>query len=128
MDYGSVPLFALADRRLAWLEQRQGALSRNIANIDTPSFHPTDLQPFAAALARTVPEVAPVRTDPGHLAGTLPATGFGAVQIPAEQQPDGNAVSLDDQLVRMADTDTAHELVGQLYTKYLSMFRTAIGR
>lgn len=128
MDIGTIPLFALADRRLDWLEQRQAVLSRNIANVDTPGFQPRDMSPFNAALTQAGAGVDPVRTDPAHMEGTLPSRGAATVPTGTQRQPDGNAVSLDDQLVRMADTDTSHELVGQLYTKYLGMFRTAIGR
>ncbi len=127
MDPGAIPLFALADRRLAYLEQRQGTLSRNIANVDTPHYQPHDLPPFAQSLARAGFDVAPARTDPGHLAGTLAPSSAAATALVGERAPDGNAVSLDDQLVRMADTDTAHELVGDLYRKYLGMIRTALG-
>ena len=42
--------------------------------------------------------------------------------------PDGNGVAMDEQLSKVADTDATHELVTDLYAKYLSMFRTALGR
>ena len=32
------PLFDLARKRLAWTEQRQSVLARNIANASTPGF------------------------------------------------------------------------------------------
>ena len=50
MTNSEVPLFALAERRLAWLDQRMQALAGNIANADTPRFLPRDLAPFAATL------------------------------------------------------------------------------
>jgi flagellar basal-body rod protein FlgB len=40
---------------------------------------------------------------------------------------DGNAVALDEQLVKVADTDTTHQLVTTIYKAYLGMFRTALG-
>jgi flagellar basal-body rod protein FlgB len=43
------------------------------------------------------------------------------------QSPDGNAVALDEQLVKVADTQTTHELVTAIYKTYLGMFRTALG-
>jgi len=127
MEPASIPLFALADQRLAWLNQRQGLLSQNLANIDTPGFKPRDLMPFAQSLAQAEFTVTPVLTDPADLAGTEDGTA-GSTVLSGEQAPDGNAVSLDQQLMRVADTDTQHELVTDLYTKYLAMFRTAIGR
>ena len=44
------------------------------------------------------------------------------------QSPDGNAVALDEQLVKVADTETTHALVTTIYKKYLGMFSMALGR
>jgi flagellar basal-body rod protein FlgB len=44
------------------------------------------------------------------------------------QSPDGNAVALDEQIVKVADTETTHALVTAIYRKYLGMFATALGR
>ena len=40
----------------------------------------------------------------------------------------GNGVRLDEQLTRIADTDSAHELAITLYRKYLNLFHIAIGK
>ena len=56
------------------------------------------------------------------------ATLVSAQKSNRESAPDGNAVSLDDQLARLADTETAHDLASDIYKKYLSFFRLAIGR
>jgi flagellar basal-body rod protein FlgB len=39
-----VALFQLMSARLSWLSQRQGVLSQNIANADTPEYQPKDLR------------------------------------------------------------------------------------
>ena len=124
MDLSDVPLFALADRRLAWVDARQSLLAQNIANADTPHWQAHDLKPFAAALAEFGVQL--VRTDPAHLAGTGSAAGAEAVVD--ERAPDGNSVALDKELVKIADTDAAHELATNLTKKYLGLVRTAIGR
>ena len=127
MDPTDIPLFQLADQRLAWLDRRQGLLAQNVANVDTPGYRARDLQPFAAALAGRL-ALTPARTDPAHLAGNpsqLAAAGRG---VAGERAPDGNAVSLDRQLVQVADTSSAQQLTTQLYSKYMGFFRTAIGR
>ena len=63
-----IGLFALAEQRLAWADQRQAVLAQNVANAATPGFQPSDLPSFASTLA-SVASVTPVRTQPGHLAG-----------------------------------------------------------
>ena len=118
----------LAERRLAWLEARQRVLAQNIANADTPGYRPRDLQPFATLLARQG-GVAMARTDAAHLG---PASGGGPHARPdrlvAERARNGNAVALDVQAMKVADTDTAHALATGLHRRYLGLFRTALGR
>ena len=126
MDPARILLFDLADRRLSWIGQRQQVLSQNIANADTPGWRAHDLKPFAEHLARGS-GIAPARTDPGHLAPTRNPAAQGKA-LTGEHSPDGNAVSLDVELAKVADAESAHSLVTGLYQKYLAMFRTAAGR
>lgn len=125
-DFSAIPLFALADRKFAWISQRQQVLSQNVANSDTPGWRARDLTPFATLLAR--PGVALACTDPAHLSGNTGAEGQAGVIQQSELAPDGNGVSLDKELMKVADTDTAHTLTTELTRAYLGMFRTAIGR
>jgi flagellar basal-body rod protein FlgB len=126
MDLSDVPLFALADRRLAWVDARQSLLARNIANADTPHWQSQDLKPFAAALTQASVQLA--RTDPAHLAPASATGGFGQSAQVAEKAPDGNSVAIDKELAKIADTDAAHDLATNLAKKYLGLVRTAIGR
>ncbi|HUB43399.1 MAG TPA: flagellar basal body protein, partial [Acetobacteraceae bacterium] len=48
MDPTQIGLFSLAERRLAWADQRQAVLAQNIANAATPNFQPSDLPSFAS--------------------------------------------------------------------------------
>jgi flagellar basal-body rod protein FlgB len=126
MDPMQTGLFALAEQRLAWTDRRQALLAQNIANASTPGFRPSDLPPFAQTLARTA--AAPARTQPGHLAGTAgdPLQPDRSV-LPAARAPDGNAVALDEQLTKVADTETTQAMVTTIYKKYLSLFSLALG-
>lgn len=120
---------ALAERRLAWLDARQRVLAQNIAHADTPGYRPRDLRPFAQLLAGRAGGVGLARTDARHLG---PAGGSDARSVldraAMEQSVNGNAVSLDQQALRVADTDTAHALATGLHRRYLGLFRTALGR
>lgn len=121
-------VFDLAEQRLAWLEQRQRVLAQNVANVNTPGFAARDLVPFARALAGAG-AASPARTQPNHLAGTQGGLLMqdGSLR-PKERAPDGNAVALEDELVKVADTEQAQELTTGLYSKYMSLFRLALGR
>src|SRR5579872_4545556 len=101
MDPTQIGIFDLAERRLDWVDRRQAVLAQNIANANTPQYQPHDVQPFVAALD-TAAVIAPVRTQPDHLAGTVDTSSQAElVQRPAAHAPDGNAVALDEQLVKV---------------------------
>lgn len=125
MSVGGLGLFQVAEKRLAWVDQRQKVLAQNVANADTPGWKPRDIGAFAKQLERAGTGL--VRTDPLHLRPAVP-TGGTAQPVKGERAPDGNGVSLDEQLAAIADTESAHDLTSDLYKKYLSFFRLAIGR
>lgn len=127
MDPTRTDLFHLAEQRLAWADQRQALLAQNIANASTPGYRPRDIRPFTDALAR-LGAVQPARTDPAHLAGTVDTTPGTVVATPKQKSPDGNAVTLDQELTRVADTQTTQATVTALYKRYVSMFQLALGR
>jgi flagellar basal-body rod protein FlgB len=128
MDPTRIGLFDLAEKRLAWADKRQVLLAQNIANISTPSYQPQDMPSFAKTLD-SLPDVQPVQTQPAHLAGSADGVLRASMtQRPKEKSPDGNAVSLDEQLTKIADTQTIHTLVTTIYKKYFSLFNMALGR
>lgn len=119
---------ALAENRLAWLDTRQRILARNVANADTPGFRPSDAVPFQEVLQRRRPAAAMVTTDAHHMAPQGGAALALQDRNVVERSRNGNAVSLDDEAVRIAETDQAHALAMGLHRKYLGLFRTALGR
>jgi len=127
MDLTLTGPIALAERRLAWLDGRQRVLSANIANADTPNYRASDATPFAALLKRSG-SASMTTTDAGHI---LPNGGTSQIRrdrVPSEVSPNGNAVSLDEQAMKVAETDQAHALAVGLHRKYLGLFRAALGR
>ena len=119
-------IFDLAEHRLSWIERRQAVLAQNVANASTPGYVAKDLQPFDKALAGATSGLS--TTQPGHLLGVTSSSQLDRRHHASERAPDGNAVSLDDQLTKIADTDQAQALAINLYHAYLGMFRSAIGR
>ncbi len=128
MDTDQISLFSLAEKRLSYLDQRQILLAKDIANAATPSWRDQDLKPFEATLSALNAAAEPVQTDPMHFGGTLGGPLRDRWLRPAEKAPDGNAVSLQGDMVKMADTDEAHEFVTNLYKTYVGMFNTALGK
>lgn len=118
---------ALAERRLAWLDGRQRLLAQNVANVDTPGYRPRDAVPFAELLARRTAAPGVAVTDARHITPARARAGEVSARV-TDRTPNGNAVSIEEQALRIAETDQAHALAMGLHRKYLGLFRTALGR
>jgi len=132
MDLRSLPLFQMMTRRLSWLGARQQVLAQNIANSDTPGYKPRDLKPldFRSLAAGHMGPLAPAMTDTAHLASFFPAAPSRAEKDkhPIETTLSGNAVTLEEQLMKANQTATDFELTTSLYRKHLQMIKDALGR
>ncbi len=128
MDIGRLDIFRLAQQRLGWLERRQEVLAQNIANANTPGYAARDLVPFDRVMARSG-GAALVRTSAQHIgAGAAPAGRVREERLVAERMQDGSTVRVEDQVARVAETETKHELTVGLYRKYMGLFRITLGR
>jgi flagellar basal-body rod protein FlgB len=133
VDLKKLPLFDLLTRRMTWLSQRQEVLAQNIANANTPDYAPQDLKPmpFAETMKRLAP-VNPDMTSPLHMAGTVfrRAAPFNADEQRKRYEiaPDGNSVVVEEQMIKVAETQMDYQLVTNLYRKHVDMIKTAIGR
>ncbi len=120
-----IGIFALAEQKLSWIDTRQKQLAQNIANADTPGYKPRDVQPFSSVLNQF--DVAPARTSPMHLVGFSQGQP-GTTAEAGETAPDGNAVSIESEMTKVAQDDTSQQLVGNLWKSYMGMFMTALGK
>ncbi len=133
MDLGKLSLFKIVGARMGYLGERQKVLSENIANADTPHYRPSDLKPmdFQATL-RGDQRIKMAVTNKIHLAGTNQAPMFApekaAFGKSYETSPNGNAVVLEEQMLKVAEVQSNYQLAANLYQKNMSMLRTAIGR
>jgi flagellar basal-body rod protein FlgB len=136
MEVSNIPLLSLLKDRMAWLNQRQNVLSQNVANADTPGYTARDLKPidFEQALRNVA---SPNRfsgglmTDnPRHIAVSPRGAGaFNDVATPdVESTPSGNSVSLEQEMIKVSDTQAQFQAATNLYAKAIQMMKTAIGR
>jgi flagellar basal-body rod protein FlgB len=69
------------------------------------------------------------RTEPGHSIGSRAAAiNASRDRTVSEVTPDGNAVSLDREALRVAETDTAHHFAMAVHRSFMGMFRVTLGR
>ena len=131
MPTGSIPLFSLLTGRMTWLSARQSLLSENVANADTPKYAARDLKEmdFSAILAGQNGGHLMV-TQPRHIA--MPHASGGVAVIPEKAEaeegtPNGSQVSLEEEMIKLSDTQMQYQTATNLYQKAVNMFRTALG-
>jgi len=133
MDLNRLPLFSMLTKRASWLDKRQEVLARNIANADTPGFTPRDLKPqdFRSLLtAPAAPRGGLVQTSGTHIGPSKAQAKWAAEKAKEtyETAPDGNAVVLDEQLMKVSETQANHRLALNLYSKHVAMLKAVLGR
>ncbi len=132
MDTSGASFFTLLRGQLEHLGTRQRVLSENIANATTPGYVPRDVDEnaFAKALAnQTRGSVTVATTNAGHIAGSDGGGNMFAKVIKApdsETTIDGNAVVLEEQMMRASETRMNYETSLALYQKGLDLVRLAI--
>jgi len=133
MEVADLPLFSMLKQRMTWLNQRQDLLSQNVANADTPHYVARDLKPLdfdemlgGAGLSGT----AMMTTNARHIALTQSHSGkFEDHETPDQAfNPNGNAVALEVEMIKVSDTQAQFQAAANLYAKAMTMMKTAIGR
>ena len=131
MLFADIPLVGMLKQRMSWHEQRQGVLAQNVAHADTPNYRAKDLkEPVFAELAKgAAAGVQMVATDQKHF-------GVGGAAFDPDPQnaktyevtPEGNAVVLEEEVMRVSQNVMDYQMVSQLYSRGLGMLKTAVGR
>jgi|SRR6185369_15067675 len=134
MAITDIPIFSMLRTRLQYSQERQRVLAENVANSDTPNYRGRDLVPpkFEAPsmlTAAPVTQVALSRTTDGHIGGLgLSGTQFRSEKGNYEVRPTGNAVNLEDEMMKVAANQMDYQAASALYTRSLSLIKTALGK
>lgn len=133
MDLTTTPLLDVLRARMTWLNARQGVLSQNVSNADTPGYVAQDIKPldFEKVLENSTSKISNglMTTDPRHISASSSASsasgGLDLTQIESDTQ--GQAVSQEEEMMKVSDTQAQYQAAANLYAKAVSMMRTAIG-
>ena len=129
MAIPDIPILSMLRTRMQWHQERQRVLAENVANADTPNYRARDLAApnFASALQRVSLTMA--RTDPGHIEAVGGGSHFDDDRnIHYEVRPRGNAVSHEEEMLKLAGNQADYDAVTSIYTHSLSLIKTAIGK
>jgi flagellar basal-body rod protein FlgB len=135
------PLLDGITRSMKHLSERQRVIAENIANSETPRFKARDVTApdFSALIeaqggARGAPHIARPRIQitAGMAAmGARPPRAASDIILDrntVETKPDGNNVTLEEQLLKMGGVQSDFAAMTNLYRKQMDLMKTAIGR
>jgi flagellar basal-body rod protein FlgB len=132
MSMNDIPGLAVLRTRMQWHQERQRVLAENVANSDTPNFKPRDLvEPKfdSAGAAGSIGSLAMMRTSGNHI---MPSGGAESFEqngkVGFETRPAGNAVNLEDEMLKVSSNQMDYAAVTSLYTRSLHLLKTAIGK
>ena len=138
-DPTQMSVFSLMKARLQMLGERQKVIAQNVANVSTPGYVPNDInqEAFSATLQRMAghgggtvgpARTAMVATQAGHMAPPASsASGLMATTKTPDSETtlDGNAVVVEEQMMKVAETRMDFETMVGLYQKSLGLLRLA---
>jgi len=128
----------ITDRTIATLQksldlrqQKQQVIAGNIANADTPGYAARKIS-FEENLRRAIntPEIDSKKTNAKHF--PIGSTGISGVQATVTQQRDGvnfgdgNSVSIDEEMLDLAENQLLYEASSQILKKKFSMLKYAV--
>ena len=134
MSISDLPVLSALRTKMQWHQERQRVLSENVSNSDTPNFKARDLvEPnfdSAGAATGTVGSLAMMRTSASHITS---AGGGGQTfgqdrKAGFQTRPAGNAVSLEEEMLKVSANQMDYAAATSLYSKSLHLLKTAIGK
>ena len=134
MSIGDLPVLSALRTKMEWHQERQRVLSENVSNSDTPNFKPRDLvEPkfdASGTVTGSMGQLAMMRTSSSHMiASDSVGKDFDVNgKIGFETRPAGNAVSLEEEMMKVAANQMDYAAVTTLYSKSLGILKTAIDK
>lgn len=121
----AVYLFNIAHRHAEWATVRQATISGNVANANTPGYAARDIEPFSSVLDKT--RLTMAQTSPGHL--DMQGAEMRARSATADTwdvHHSGNSVSVDQELLKSAETNGAFSLTTSTIKAFHRMMMTSV--
>ena len=135
MAINDLPILSALRTKMHWHQERQRVLAENISNSDTPNFKPRELvEPKfdnkGSSVGGSMGSLAMMRTSTSHMAVSGGGTSFNGDggRSGFMTRPAGNAVSLEEQMLKVSANQMDYAAATSLYSKSLHLLKTAIGR
>ena len=134
MGIMQLSVFNLLADKMRWHQTRQGVLAENVANAETPGFTAHELKPFDIEEQQSQASIQSAGDGGNPARLTLPPIPPQAPDSPSAREggfeitPAGNGVTLEDQMMKVADNQMDYQAVTALYTRSIGILKTALGR
>lgn len=139
MAFSDIPVLSALKNKLKWHQARQGVLAQNIANANTPNYQPKDLKhvDFSSYMSPGASSALGMETAKTHGAHIrLSGLSIGGTvknfetekTVDWEITPNGNGVSLEDQMIKVTENQMEYQAATTLYSRSLGLLRMAVGR
>lgn len=113
------------------LSMKQGVISNNIANVDTPGYRAQEVD-FDNVMKRALnnsSDLALAKTNSNHLGISNGKAIFRVQNTPGGiSRADGNNVDIDTELMEMSLTGIQYQAVSQELSKKLTLLKTIASR
>jgi len=131
MAITDLPMLSMLRTKMQWHQERQRVLAENVSNSDTPNFRPRDLvdPTFDKTGVNGIHDIAMLRTSASHIQATGVSETFGSNTVGGYQtRPAGNAVNIEDEMLKVSSNQMDYAAAASLYSKSLDLIKTAIGK
>ncbi len=134
MSINDLTALSVLRTRMQWHEQRQRVLAENVSNSNTPNFKPRDLvepkfDQNGANAAGPVGSLAMLRTSQAHISASGGEPSFDQNRrVGFQTRPAGNAVSLEEEMLKASANQMDYAAATTLYSKSLHLLKMAIGK
>ena len=125
--YQSLDMFQTSAAMARHAGARQAVVASNMANADTPGYQARALPAFQEIYQSQQAGVMRA-TRQGHLGGGMLGASGRTDAAMAEPAPNGNAVSIELEMVRGVEAQREHSRALAIYRHGLEVIRTSIGR
>ena len=135
MAINDLPILSTLRTKMQWHQERQRVLAENISNANTPNFKPRDLvEPKfdnkGSSVGGGFGSLAMLRTSGSHIGVSGAGQSFNGDGGKSGflTKPAGNAVNLEDQMLKVSANQMDYAAATSLYSRSLGLLKTAIGK
>ncbi|MBO9395411.1 FlgB family protein [Shimia sp. R9_2] len=126
--FKSLDVFKAAHAMGKHAAARQTVVAQNMANADTPGYQARDIKPFQEIYQNDGGSGTMRATRAGHHGSNLEASDMAPGLSTAEVSPNGNSVSVEEEMLKAVEIKRQHDRSVAIYKSSMSVLRTAISR